>query len=89
MNYFLGPIYTRRANAHSTPTLLNSFSINRPRAFFRCSMEYSKNARLLDINAAKRETSYSVLGCSDVLAPQSDLFKAFLCSSDLNTYLSI
>ena len=41
----LRPIYTRRVNVHSIPTLLNLFSVNRPRAFFRCSMEYSKNAR--------------------------------------------
>jgi hypothetical protein len=51
--FFIGPIYTRRANAHSTPTLLNSSGINRSRAFFRCSMEYSKNARSLDINGTR------------------------------------
>lgn len=50
----------RRANAHSIPTMSNDFSVNRRRAFFRCSecvrkvsMEYSKNARSLDVNAAR------------------------------------
>jgi hypothetical protein len=50
------PIYTRRVNAHSVPTLLNLFSVNRPRAFFHYSMEYSKNAHSLDVMALERTT---------------------------------